>query len=108
MFNRCPQTSRPGVLFTSGNCQEAVFWPTLLRELGTDAHLILIKDLNMAFEHAFFDEQGQRAVGVALTTLQALAPLTSDPTATLAAMGITDPTLEAALIKIAELAASDT
>ncbi|MEE4183003.1 hypothetical protein [Pseudomonas viridiflava] len=57
----------------------------------------------MGFEHAFFDEQGQRAVAVALPTLQALAPLTSDPTAALATMGITDPALKAALIKIAEL-----
>lgn len=54
----------------------------------------------------FFDEQGQPAATVAFTTLKALAPLTSDPAATLAAMGISDPAVEAALVKIAELANS--
>ncbi|MBD8188954.1 hypothetical protein IFU20_22505 [Pseudomonas viridiflava] len=60
----------------------------------------------MAFKIEIFDEQGLPAVGVAFATLQALAPLTSDPAATLAAMGISDPAAEAALVKIAELANS--
>lgn len=51
----------------------------------------------------FFDEQGQPAATVAFTTLQALAPLTANPAATLAALGITDPAAEAALVKLGEL-----
>ncbi|MBP1088465.1 MULTISPECIES: hypothetical protein [Pseudomonas] len=53
---------------------------------------------------AFFDEHGEPAITVAFTTLQALAPLTSDPAATLAALGITDPAVEVALVKLAQLA----
>ena len=53
---------------------------------------------------AFFDEHGQPAATVAFATLQALAPLTTDPSATLAALGITDPAIEAALVKLGELA----
>jgi hypothetical protein len=54
----------------------------------------------------FFDENGLPAATVAFTTLQALAPLTADPAAALAALGITDPAVEAALIKLAQLAGS--
>ncbi|MEE4745965.1 hypothetical protein V2K65_03360 [Pseudomonas alliivorans] len=60
----------------------------------------------MSFKIEIFDEQGQPAVEVAYVTLQALAPLTADPAATLAALGITDPAVEAALVKLGELANS--
>ncbi len=53
-----------------------------------------------------FDDKGQPAATVAFSTLKALAPLTSDPTATLEALGISDPAVEAALVRIAELANS--
>jgi hypothetical protein len=53
---------------------------------------------------AFFDEHGEPAATVAFSTLQALAPLTADPAATLAALGITDPAVKAALVKLAQLA----
>lgn len=55
---------------------------------------------------AYFDDNGQPAATVAFSTLKALTPLTSDPAATLAALGISDPAVEAALVRIAELADS--
>lgn len=53
---------------------------------------------------AYFDEHGEPAATVAFTTLQALAPLTVDPAATMAVLGLVDPAIEAALVKIGELA----
>ena len=51
----------------------------------------------------FFDDKGAPANTVSFETLKALAPLTNDPDATLAKLGIDDESLKAALFRIAEL-----
>ncbi|WP_226507248.1 hypothetical protein [Pseudomonas sp. MWU16-30317] len=57
----------------------------------------------MSNDMAFFDEHGQPAAAVAFTTLKALEPLTVDPAATMGVLGLVDPAIEAALVKLGEL-----
>jgi hypothetical protein len=58
----------------------------------------------MSNDMAFFDEHGQPAATIAFATLKALEPLTVDPAATMGVLGLVDPAIEAALVKIGELA----
>lgn len=53
------------------------------------------------------DENGKELAQVPYEVLLALAPLTDDPDAVLAKLGIADAGLKAALLKVAEIAKSD-
>ncbi|MCF5226998.1 hypothetical protein [Pseudomonas syringae] len=61
----------------------------------------------MSNDMAFFDEHGQPAAAVAVATLMALEPLTVNPAATMGVLGLVDPAIEAALVKLGELATSN-
>lgn len=53
------------------------------------------------------DENGRELAQVPYEVLLALAPLTDDPDAVLAKLGIADEGLKAALLKVAEIAKSE-
>lgn len=54
-----------------------------------------------------WDENGRELAQVPYETLNALAPLTDDPGAILAKLGIEDEALKAALFKVSEIARSE-
>ncbi len=61
----------------------------------------------MAYGFRSRDENGRDLAQVPYEVLLALAPLTNDPDAVLAKLGIEDESLKAALIEVAEIAKSE-